>query len=134
MLRFGKDETAFMLGFLCLLVAGFPSYGPPSNADALEAIMIHYDRSATMWRDPRSARNVRSYHSQPVAVFVERCERRANKKIPDGVNGALSKRGYECVIEIFPFADPPHRTSGFFYFEDGAWRYHGSVSNDDAVV
>ncbi len=113
--------------FLLVIAASAAASGPPTNHNAFEAF------TARILVDVREAGNILAEPALmraptfPLEVQIERCTKRDNREVRVPSGAILHLSGHDCIIEVWPNADPPYRTAGFFRNTGYEWEYYGPV-------
>ncbi len=108
-------------------LAGGARFAPPSHSQALAAVQARitgeaeesYFFDATV--DPERRR------SFPLDVQLLKCSWNGDRRVPRPSFGVVARQGYDCVVEIFPAAQPNFRVYGFFYHTGLDWAYYGAL-------
>lgn len=119
-----------MFPFL-VIAAGFAAYGPPSNYDAYEAftarILVDVRETGDVLREPE----IKQAPGFPSDLMLERCEPREHRAVHLRNGAVVRYNGYDCIMEVWPNANPPYRTTGFFRHNGFEWEYHGAIQAVD---
>jgi hypothetical protein len=110
-----------------VIAAGFAAYGPPTNQDAFEAftarILVEVRESGDALREPELI----FAPDFPLDVEIERCVPRAERAVRMETGAIVQYNGYDCIVEVWPNAQPPYRTSGFYRHTGFEWEYYGPI-------
>lgn len=114
-----------MLTFFVIAAAGYAAYGPPTNEDAFGAYIAHILEPVRESGDVIREAELHYSYDFPSDVLLQRCVRKKNRKVVFE-NGVVQYfGGYECIMEVWPNAEPSFRTSGFLRHDGAIWVYHG---------
>ena len=112
---------------LLAIAAGYAAYGPPTNQDAYEAytakILVDVREAGDVLREPQ----LMMMTDFPSDVIIERCVPRAEREVRHANGAVVRYNGYDCIVEVWPNAEPPYRTSGFYRHNGFEWEYFGPV-------
>lgn len=116
-----------MLTFIAIAATGFAAYGPPTNEDAFGAYIAHILEPVRESGDVIREAALHYSLDFPSDVVLQRCVRKQDRQVffENGVVQVFG--GYECIMEVWPNAEPSFRTSGFFRHDGFDWVYHGPV-------
>ncbi|MEO0695143.1 MAG: hypothetical protein AAFY84_03510 [Pseudomonadota bacterium] len=95
---------------------------PPSNGDANLAVEDAWQRRNGIMGTFLEPGQDLGFASRPTNVMIERCTREDNRSV-QGDNGVrIEVPGYDCIVTIFPVAQPAYKTPAFFHYSGYGWR------------
>ena len=112
---------------IVMALASAAAYGPPTSHDAFEAFTDRILVEVREMGDVLREEEISYFPSYPSDVRLERCVPRAERRVRLRNGAIVSYSGHECILEVWPNAEAPYRTSGFFRHDGFRWRYHGPV-------
>jgi len=107
-------------------LVGTSLLAPPSQYDALSAIQAEVANRASGYYGTTSG-DLTLRDGYPIDVHLVRCDKTLSRHIRGDVGQLITENGYDCVIDVYPVAEPHFRTYGFFYHSGYSWRYYGSL-------
>lgn len=120
-----------MMLLAAIAMQGFAAYGAPTSEDALEAFVTPILAKVRYYGDALDEPRIRALPDFPFDISLERCLPRAARKVRLDNGQYVSYRGYECVFEVWPNAEPSYRNSGFFRHNGLTWEYYGPRRTPD---
>lgn len=111
---------------------GTALFPPPSHFEALSAVQAEVTGRAESGYFADLTVDLSTRRNYPIDIQLLRCEHTLERSIPGRFSTTIGRTGYDCVMDVFPVAEPGFRISGFFYHDGLMWRYYGAL--DDALV
>lgn len=112
---------------LAILLQGLAAYPAPTSQDAYDAftdrILVDVRYSGDVLAEP----TIREGADFPQEIVLHRCVARDQRAVKLGNGAVVRYRGYDCIFEVFPNAEPAFRSAGFFRHDGMTWEYYGPV-------
>ncbi|MEL7489603.1 MAG: hypothetical protein AAGJ73_02700 [Pseudomonadota bacterium] len=108
-------------------LVGSKLIAPPSQYEALTAVHTEVAERAARSYYGALGRDFTQSSNYPIDVHLVRCDKTLSRALLGPSGERIVENGFDCVMDIYPIAEPHFRTYGFFYHTGLEWRYYGAL-------